>query len=74
MDRMTHRCVYHAPGAVLFEIATDLPGFAVDEPEDRIGSSLVLPLWLEGQRRELERILPTAHLPKLAGGQSDAAD
>ena len=69
-----HSIYFREPGGVLFEIATDPPGFAVDEPEDRIGSSLVLPPWLEGQRRELERILPTVHLPKLAGGQSDAAD
>jgi len=69
-----HSIYFREPGGVLFEIATDPPGFAVDEPADRIGSSLVLPLWLEGERPELERILPPVHLPKLPGGQADAAD
>ena len=69
-----HSIYFREPGGVLFEIATDSPGFAVDEPADRIGSSLVLPLWLEGQRRELEQVLPTVHLPKLTRGQADAAD
>jgi len=69
-----HSVYFREPGGVLFEIATDPPGFAVDEPADRIGSSLVLPSWLEGERRELERILPPVHLPEPAGGQADAAD
>jgi glyoxalase family protein len=69
-----HSIYFREPGGVLFEIATDPPGFAVDEPADQIGSSLVLPLWLEGERPELERILPPVHLPKLPGGQADAAD
>jgi glyoxalase family protein len=69
-----HSIYFREPGGVLFEIATDPPGFAVDEPADRIGSSLVLPVWLEGQRRELERILPTVHLPEVPGDQADAAD
>jgi glyoxalase family protein len=69
-----HSIYFREPGGVLFEIATDPPGFAVDEPADRIGSSLVLPLWLEGQRPELERVLPAVHLPKVPGGEADAAD
>jgi len=69
-----HSIYFREPGGVLFEIATDPPGFAVDEPADRIGSSLVLPLWLEGERQELERILPPVHLPKVVGGHADAAD
>lgn len=69
-----HSIYFREPGGVLFEIATDPPGFAVDEPADRIGSSLVLPLWLEGERRELERILPKVHLPQQPGGEADAAD
>src|SRR5215469_11429355 len=69
-----HSIYFREPGGVLFEIATDPPGFAVDEPADRIGSSLVLPLWLEGERQELERILPPVHLPRVLGGQADAAD
>ncbi len=69
-----HSIYFREPGGVLFEIATDPPGFAVDEPANQIGTSLVLPLWLEKDRQELERILPTVHLPKLPGGQADAAD
>jgi len=69
-----HSIYFREPGGVLFEIATDPPGFAVDEPADRIGSSLVLPLWLEGERQELERILPPVRLPRVLGGQADAAD
>jgi catechol 2,3-dioxygenase-like lactoylglutathione lyase family enzyme len=69
-----HSIYFREPGGVLFEIATDPPGFAVDEPADGIGSSLVLPPWLEGERGELERILPTVQLPKPPGGQADAAD
>jgi glyoxalase family protein len=69
-----HSIYFHEPGGVLFEIATDPPGFAVDEPGNELGSSLVLPRWLEGERTELERILPPVHLPKRAGGQADAAD
>ena len=68
-----HSIYFHEPGGVLFEIATDPPGFAVDEPADKIGSSLVLPSWLEGERGELERILPPIRLPKLTGDQADAA-
>lgn len=68
-----HSIYFREPGGVLFEIATDPPGFAVDEPADKIGSSLVLPAWLETERNELERILPPIRLPKLAGGQADAA-
>ena len=68
-----HSIYFREPGGVLFEIATDPPGFAIDEPADRIGASLVLPPWLESERSELERILPPIRLPKLTGGQADAA-
>ncbi|HXW90778.1 MAG TPA: ring-cleaving dioxygenase [Terriglobales bacterium] len=69
-----HSIYFHEPGGVLFEIATDPPGFAVDEPANDLGSSLVLPRWLENERSRLERILPPLSPPKLAGGQVDAAD
>lgn len=68
-----HSIYFREPGGVLFEIATDPPGFAVDEPADRIGRSLVLPSWLESERAEMERILPPIRLPELRGGQADAA-
>ncbi|HTS59869.1 MAG TPA: ring-cleaving dioxygenase [Terriglobales bacterium] len=69
-----HSIYFREPGGVLFEIATDPPGFAVDEPANVLGSSLVLPRWLESERSELERVLPPVRLPKLNGGQADAAD
>jgi len=74
IDRTYFQSIYfREPGGVLFEIATDPPGFAVDEPADKIGSSLVLPSWLESERSELGRILPPIRLPELTGGQADAA-
>ncbi len=58
-----HSIYFREPGGVLFEIATDPPGFAVDEPADCLGSHLVLPAWLEPSRAELERVLPKVRLP-----------
>ena len=49
---------FHEPGGVLFEIATDIPGFTVDEPVDLLGSSLKLPGFLEQRRSEIEAALP----------------
>jgi catechol 2,3-dioxygenase-like lactoylglutathione lyase family enzyme len=46
------------PHGVLFELATDGPGFAVDEAPERLGEALVLPPWLEPQRAEIEAALP----------------
>jgi glyoxalase family protein len=57
-----HSIYFREPGGVLFEIATDLPGFAVDEPAESLGRSLVLPKWLEPLRPQLERELPTIRL------------
>jgi glyoxalase family protein len=59
VDRQYFRSVYfREPGGVLFEIATDQPGFAVDEPVESLGSALKLPKFLEPRRRELEAALP----------------
>lgn len=60
-----HSIYFREPGGVLFEIATDPPGFAIDEPADRLGSHLVLPAWLESSRAELERVLPQVRLPEV---------
>jgi glyoxalase family protein len=68
-----HSIYFREPGGVLFEIATDPPGFAVDEPAEKIGTSLVLPTWLESERRELQRVLPQIRVPNLTGDQADAA-
>ena len=49
---------FREPGGVLFEIATDNPGFTVDEPQEELGKNLKLPAQYESQRAEIEEILP----------------
>jgi glyoxalase family protein len=67
IDRFWFHSVYFKePGGVLFELATDGPGFAVDEDASHLGESLVLPPWLEPQRREIERHLPPLALPSVS--------
>jgi len=62
IDRFWFKSVYFLePGGVLFEIATDGPGFTADESLDALGESLVLPPWLEPQRAEIEAGLPALH-------------
>jgi glyoxalase family protein len=57
-DRTYFQSIYfHAPDGLLLEIATDGPGFAVDEPAASLGESLKLPGWLEERRPEIERTL-----------------
>ncbi len=64
MDRKYFHSIYfREPGNILFEIATDPPGFAVDEPASELGSHLVLPAWLEPERARLEAVLPPLRLP-----------
>jgi len=59
IDRFWFKSVYFLePGGVLFEIATDGPGFTVDEDLATLGEHLVLPPWLEPHRREIEEALP----------------
>jgi glyoxalase family protein len=59
IDREYFRSVYfREPGGILFEIATDDPGFAVDEPVEALGRSLKLPPFLETRRKEIEAALP----------------
>jgi glyoxalase family protein len=58
-DRKYFRSVYfREPGRILFEIATDQPGFAVDEPVAALGRELKLPPFLEARRHEIEAALP----------------
>jgi glyoxalase family protein len=58
-DRKYFRSIYfREPGGVLFEIATDIPGFAVDEPVEALGRDLELPNFLESRRTEIEGKLP----------------
>jgi len=59
MDRAYFHSIYfREPGGVLFELATDPPGFTVDEPLDSLGTRLMLPRWLEPRRADVERYLP----------------
>jgi glyoxalase family protein len=59
LDRNYFRSVYfREPGGILFEIATDEPGFAVDEPLASLGRELKLPAFLISRRREIEAALP----------------
>lgn len=64
IDRFWFKSVYFKePGGVLFEIATEGPGFAVDEDPAHLGESLVLPPWFEPARAEIESGLPPLTLP-----------
>ncbi|MGH7510232.1 MAG: ring-cleaving dioxygenase [Gemmatimonadales bacterium] len=67
IDRFWFRSVYfREPGGALFEVATDGPGFAVDESPEELGGSLVLPPWLEPERRAIEAELPALRNPEPA--------
>jgi glyoxalase family protein len=58
-NRDYFRAVYfREPGGLLFEIATDDPGFAVDEPAASLGQALKLPRFLESRRTQIESVLP----------------
>ena len=64
MDRVYfHSIYYREPGGVLFEIATDTPGFTVDQPCEQLGTKLSLPPWLESHRAEIEKVVPPVRLP-----------
>jgi len=71
-----HSIYFREPGGVLFELATDPPGFALDEPIDSLGEELRIPYWLEPKRDWIEsRLHPvTLHkeairlVPQIAGG------
>jgi len=59
MDRVYFHSIYfREPGGILFEIATDCPGFAVDEPVEKLGETLKLPPWMEALRPRIEAALP----------------
>ncbi len=64
MDRNYFRSIYfREPGGVIFEIATDQPGFAVDEPVASLGQALKLPPFLERQRKTIEAALQPLEQP-----------
>jgi glyoxalase family protein len=52
---------FREPGGVLFEIATDNPGFSVDEPLNELGTHLMLPAQFEGNRKKIQEELPKLH-------------
>ena len=58
-----HSVYFREPGGVLFELATDSPGFAIDEPVAELGQRLMLPRQYETHRAQIESILPPIHLP-----------
>jgi predicted esterase/catechol 2,3-dioxygenase-like lactoylglutathione lyase family enzyme len=57
-----HSVYFREPGGVLFELATDPPGFLIDESRDHLGESLKLPPQYESHRAEIESVLPPIHL------------
>ena len=73
IDRFWFKSVYfREPGGALFEVATDGPGFAVDEDPAVLGERLILPPFLEPRRGEIERVLQPVTAPR-AGGTPAAA-
>ncbi len=71
-----HSIYFRSPGGVLFEVATDAPGFYYDEPIAELGNSLKLPPWLEAQRASIERGLPAFErrpVQKAGASQAEAA-
>lgn len=64
IDRFWFKSVYFKePGGVLFELATDGPGFDRDEDMEHLGEQLILPPWLEPHRKEIEAALPRLEMP-----------
>jgi glyoxalase family protein len=63
--RYFHSVYFREPGGILFEIATDPPGFMVDQKEEDLGQKLLLPQWLEPDRKNLEQVLPKINIPSL---------
>ncbi|WP_324754184.1 ring-cleaving dioxygenase [Roseovarius sp. Pro17] len=65
IDRQYFNAIYfREPGGVLFEIATDPPGFAIDEPMETLGQELKLPAQHERMRDQIERVLPPITIPQ----------
>ena len=73
IDRFWFKSVYfREPGGALFEIATDGPGFGVDESMEELGTRLVLPPWLEEQRAAIESSIPPLRNPEPVIHASDS--
>src|SRR5689334_11474839 len=64
IDRWYFKSIYYRePGGVLFEIATDSPGFTIDEKPDALGSGLSLPPWFQVRRDALDETLTPIVVP-----------
>ncbi len=75
IDRFYFHSVYfREPGGVLLEIATNPPGFTIDESGEDLGTHLVLPPWLESVRKDLVKILPSVRLPRKKAMQNSTKD
>jgi glyoxalase family protein len=61
-----HSIYFREPNGILFEVATDGPGFLIDESADELGGSLKLPPMYESARSEIERVLPAIQLEHVA--------
>ncbi|GAA4456549.1 ring-cleaving dioxygenase [Nibrella saemangeumensis] len=57
-----HSIYFREPGGILFEVATNPPGFAIDEPAAALGQELKLPEWYEPRRAQIESALPKIQL------------
>ncbi|MBV8671898.1 MAG: ring-cleaving dioxygenase [Acidobacteriaceae bacterium] len=69
-----HSIYFREPGGVLFEMATDNPGFLIDEPVESLGEELRIPEWFEPNRRAIEaRVLPIT-LHKAAFAKEETAN
>lgn len=64
-----HSIYFNEPGGVLFEIATDPPGFSIDESVEQLGTHLKLPPWLEPHRAKIEKALLPIHVPEENAGK-----
>ena len=68
-----HSIYFHEPGGILFEIATDPPGFSIDEPVEQLGTNLKLPPRLEPYRSQIEKVLLPIQVPEEHIERSDVA-
>lgn len=64
-----HSIYFREPGGVLFEIATDGPGFTIDESPEQLGSQLKLPHWMESYRADVELGLPNFVVKPVGKGE-----
>ena len=69
-----HSIYFRSPGGVLFEIATDAPGFLYDEPVEELGTNLKLPRWFESNRAAIEKSVPTFELKPIVKSTVEEAN